>query len=57
MTQDPKEDELFRIQDLKFLQELREASRDELLMLQRNLNFGAPAWQKVAVARALHRME
>lgn len=45
-----------RAKDLEFLEKLRVASEEELLVLERNYSHkGSPAWKKIAIARALQR--
>ena len=56
-AEDIAREEQEREHDLAFLAEVRTATRQELQALARNLNFGAPAWQKIAVKRALERVK
>jgi len=46
-----------RRRDLEFLRELREASTHRLHQIRLNLSFGGPAWQIVAVQRAIEKRE
>jgi len=50
-------EEFDRKKDLEFLATLRTATREQLLTLEHNFQHdSAPAWKKIAIARALQRL-